>query len=356
MAWGNSAAANCKQIRTYAEADRYFNSRRKPRTQRWGEHQRPLYETRHTHFRLEKGHDEQQGNFYGVWLYRTELARYYEPKADGTHLVCYDTYWSNMTHAFMWHVLSMSSWRPKFTTTDGRVVYAPLKSTSSGKGEEWAAVLWFDARNQLIVEKSSHTPMALKRSSAADGASRERVRANVAVLMDMLALRLPMMLSESNSEFKPDPCYAKPFYNAMDLPYSNRYSGGVNPNDFLIGGGNVLAMPVGEWAQDALDAFFAMCQQLANAHVSVVACREGMDWEMVYERRGRYSQQPIPKSPTRAIQWVLDNPKEYLKFVDRKLMSISSADRKTGYKLLPQFPEDLPKTVPFYRADSLVKE
>jgi len=347
MAWGNSAATNCTPIRNYKEADRHFNNTRKPRTKRWGEHQRPLYETRHTHFRLEKGSDD-LGPFYGVWLYRMELARFYEPKEDGTHMVCYNTYESNMTHAFMRHVLGMSGWRPTFTTTDGRKVIVPLKpargNKHNGNNEPWAATLWFDAHDKLMVDKSWHIPVALRRMNDDDKARRAAKRKDVETLLDMLTLRLSSMISPSNADFQPDLAYTAPFYDAMQAPY--RKGSVVGAEDFLYKYHVEACKPVAEWSEAVFDAFFRMCQQLANAHVSVVACREGMDWERLAAGRSL-----VPNTaPPRAIQWVLDNPKEYLKTVDRRLMQVTRMDNKSGHALIPQFPEKLPTTVAFYYA------
>ena len=45
---------NIKRISGYNQAARYFEETKKPRTVKWGEDERPLYNTRSYHYRIVK--------------------------------------------------------------------------------------------------------------------------------------------------------------------------------------------------------------------------------------------------------------------------------------------------------------
>jgi hypothetical protein len=287
-----------------------------------------LYESRHTYFRLEREENEE---YFGVWLYRTELARFYKPDpATGNRKVCYDTYYSQTTNQFMWEVLNISSRRPTFEVLgEGRTVYCPL--VPSDNRHDWAAELTLDMHGNLIIGQSKHIPVGLRCSDDSDKNVRKEKRDEVRPLLDLARLQVPTMVSQSNPAFNPDLGYMGSFSSSFD---SGRYfNSHNNGKEFLYR--EHARKPMAEWEQSAFDEFNNMCQHIACAYVSRIAVNKGFDWEA-------------------AATWVAENPSGLIKAIENKLLeSARLLQRKSGVRDLGQFPEKLPKACSFVRMDNL---
>lgn len=148
---------NLPTIYNYEKAETYFNNTRKPRTQRWERHQRPLRDTASKNYRIEKGLD-----FYDLILYNTALGRYYKPtktdEGQDIRRVCYANWPSATTRGFMMNVLrwGMYGGVDKRQTTDGREVAVPTYTYPNMRGEFCVDLLLVDGK--VDTSKSRHTP------------------------------------------------------------------------------------------------------------------------------------------------------------------------------------------------------
>ena len=93
---------NVERICGYNQAARYFEETKKPRTVKWGEDERPLYNTRSHHYRIVKGEDS-YAKYFDLVLYSTSMIRYYKPSLTGEHRVLVRGHSSTASRAFLWH-------------------------------------------------------------------------------------------------------------------------------------------------------------------------------------------------------------------------------------------------------------
>jgi len=331
--FGNGAR-DLPWVRSYEEAAIYFDRTRKPpRSKNWAEHQRPLKDVRHTHYRLER---EISINacppHYSLYLYRTEMVRYYAPDADGSRRVWIKTHWSQTSRNFMDYVAYIPYYKPKFTTTEGNEVICPLMQPGR-YGTEWSAKLVFVGENwrelKLDVARSWHIPVGLPRLSKDSKLERKEKLKELQPLLNIAALRLPDLVSKGNPEFRPAPVFAVPFASTETTSILHRVD---------------ARKPLEMWPEEWLAAFNEMLQTAANEHVARVAATKDGEWERhTYSRwQARTTKYEIPE---RAVEQVLDNPSGFLRIVQTRLLESARLTAKTGVLRVPPFPEQLPRTV-----------
>lgn len=185
-------------IRNYAEALKWWNEHPKPpRSRKWENHQRPLYNTAAQHYRLESNNPEQ---YIDLVLYRTTMARYYVPDADGNQRRLYMGDGSLTSRGFMWHVLHINSWGNTEETTDGRRVVAPVYCSpfTVEMGAEFSADYLFTPDNKLIVDRSAHTPHYRKISTGDDKERRAHIRELFSPFLDIAMFRMADYEAEVN--------------------------------------------------------------------------------------------------------------------------------------------------------------
>lgn len=192
----SSSAYNIKRIARYEDAERHFDDTKERRSRYWQSNWRPLYEvarnaTRMVHYRMEREADANGGSYYDLVHYNTALVRYHQPKPDGTREVWVRGFASQSSWAFLrrhgWE------WNGSRLATDGttrRVYLNPVRSACLYVfGDNWSVKLVFDERDRLIVERSRHVPVFLRRSSAEDKQQRARLKRNLDVVVDLAVMR-----------------------------------------------------------------------------------------------------------------------------------------------------------------------
>ena len=194
---------NIKRISGYNQAARYFEETRKPRTVKWGEDERPLYNTRSYHYRIVKGSDI-GGKYFDLVLYSTSMIRYYEPNALNEHRVLVRGHGSTASHSFLWHhgmgmgkLLNVVDAQGK--VREGRLMLNPEahKATDHGVPHGWSADLLFtdDNLRNLDPTRSRHIPCYKAATSPEDSAKRKQLKQTVDHWIELLGYRLDEYLN-----------------------------------------------------------------------------------------------------------------------------------------------------------------
>jgi len=198
MSFGSNAIGQCTSITIiggYPAAVRHFEDTKLPRGTKWGEDERPLYNTRSHHYRLVRGPD---GAYYDVVLYSTPMLRLFKPNEDGTRELCLRANLSRASSMFMWSVCGFG-YAPRFTTTEGDAVLVPLScwpqaavqrvGSTPSIPDGFSALITLDAEGRLIRERSAHYMPYVRVMSDENKAVRVQWSAKLATYIDMLMLR-----------------------------------------------------------------------------------------------------------------------------------------------------------------------
>ena len=182
-------------IRSFAEADDYWNKTKKPpRSKKWEEWQRPLKNTSSHHYRIEK-----HGDVYDLVLYNTVMARFHRPTPAGNELRQYMGHDSMTSKGFMSDVLSVGLFNRRLTP-DGRTVYMPIPTVPM-KGGEFSCHAWFTPAGVLDVASSEHTPLFKKVSHDDDKYLRKIIKAKFEPLLTLCAMRIPEFEATEQADY-----------------------------------------------------------------------------------------------------------------------------------------------------------
>ena len=168
---------NMYSIPSFDAAKRHYERTPHPRARSRGdllfkENERPLDGDRQWHKRMSFNAND---GSYSVWLYETEMLRYFAPDAAGRTRALVAYHGSTSSSAFMWrHGWSLGSGNV-FDTAQGKV-WVPLSCNARHPYEYWAADLVLDERRLLLPSESWHVPL----SRAITSPERRRERRAVA--------------------------------------------------------------------------------------------------------------------------------------------------------------------------------
>lgn len=172
-------------------AHKYFEATKKPRSARWADNQRPLKDTRSTHYRIER-HERYGEVFYDLVLYSTSMARYYAPDADDNRTSLYMWHDSVSSRDFMYHVVGNSPKLLKRQATDNRILAVPYAASETIKdhGTSFTCKLVMDSDKRIDVANSWHPQMYRFVETAADKAVRLAFEKEVENVLLLSAMRL----------------------------------------------------------------------------------------------------------------------------------------------------------------------
>lgn len=194
---------NVKRISGYNQAARYFEETKKPRTVRWGEDERPLYNTASHHYRIVKGEDN-GGKYYDLVLYATSMIRYYEPNQNNEYRVLVRGHGSSASGNFLWHHgfgRGKSLWciDGYGQGREGKLLLnqAVHNAEKFGVPYNWSADLLFtdDSMLNLDLTRSRHIPGYKAASSDEDKAKRKQLKQTVDHWVELLGYRLEEYLN-----------------------------------------------------------------------------------------------------------------------------------------------------------------
>lgn len=176
-------------IRNYAEAHAHFTKTPKPpRSRKWADYQRPLKDSRSTHYRIETD-IRNPGEYYDLVLYQTTMARFHKPDAFGVERRDYRGHFSTTSRGFMRDVLGVHTFMER-RDTNGNTVIAPVYDYTM-PGSTFSAEFYFDCNGNLITEMSKHTRHYKKVSNGDDKENRVHARKLFEPLLTLAAMRLP---------------------------------------------------------------------------------------------------------------------------------------------------------------------
>lgn len=204
MSFANSTY-KCERISGYPAAVRHFNKTKKPRSVRWGEDERPLYNVASHHYRLVRGPLDEAGDakYYDAVLYQTPMLRLFKQKEDGTKVVWIANHDSQTSKGFLYNVCGVSGGMT-VTCDDGQRRHLPLSHYRTGDyaapngvtvPDKWSAVLVCRA-GTVLLEQSAHRLVYTRVASEEDKERRKKFRENIAQYLDILVARRPTYHSE----------------------------------------------------------------------------------------------------------------------------------------------------------------
>lgn len=188
MSFGCTAIHSIAFPHSWEQADKLFE-KPAPRGASWRAHQRPLYNNRSWHYRVERGDD---GAYYDLCLFRTSMIRYHKPYGDGTHRVDVRGHNSNASWEFLWR-----NGFNRITALGARLL--PL-SCRPCKGL-FSASLLYEGR-KVLFEDSYHDPAFTRYSTKEDKEKRAELLAMNEVNLNLACVNL------SNREGEDAECYA----------------------------------------------------------------------------------------------------------------------------------------------------
>lgn len=315
---------NLPYIRDYTNAKKWWDEHPKPpRSRKWEDHQRPLYNTASRHYRLESTNPDE---YIDVVLYQTTMARYYKPTPDGKQRRLYMGDSTITSRGFMCDVLGVLPWHNTASTPDGGKVIAPIycRSFMSDGGEAFSADFMFDANNRLLVDESRHTKHWRRVSNESDKAKRAHIRELFRPYLDLALFRM----SEFEANVDIDSRAGEPF-SGYDSWSDNA---GVS-NMYIAMRNNELP------THDDIDKFFEVARSAFNTLASKRAYNQDdfvmNDW--VAKQRG------MPVSTYADLKKPITGA-DLRKALETKVLKICGADNKTGHLPIPPFPhpEDYP--------------
>lgn len=196
---------NVKRICGYNQAARYFEETKKPRSAKWSDDERPLYNTRSYHYRIVKG-EENGVSFYDLVLYSTSMIRYYEPTPSNDHRVLVRGHYSAASGNFLWHHGFARGKTLECVDGYGNVRagklllnHATHNAEKYGVPYNWSADLMFvgnpiDAY-RIDLTRSRHIPGYKAAASDDDKARRKALRNTVDHWIELLGYRLDEYLN-----------------------------------------------------------------------------------------------------------------------------------------------------------------
>lgn len=194
---------NVTRISGYNQAARYFEETKKPRTVKWGEDERPLYNTRSHHYRIVKG-EENGARYYDLVLYATPMIRYYEPNQNNEHRVLVRGHGSSASGNFLWHHgmgRNKSLWciDGNGQGREGKLLLnqAVHNAEKFGVPYNWSADLMFtdSSLRSIDLTRSRHIPGYKAASSDEDKAKRKQLKQAVDHWIELLGYRLEEYLN-----------------------------------------------------------------------------------------------------------------------------------------------------------------
>lgn len=223
MSFSNAIWDRVTAIKTYEDAQRHFDCTPARRSVHWQDNARPLFHLKYNpaakpHYRIERLQTGDGTFYYDLVLWDTPLVRYHSPRlGDGTREVWLRGYGTSSS----WSWLAVHGWggyNSAMTTTRGdrvRLMLNPSKGAQKSTfGDLWSAKLTLDPDHRLIVHRSRHVPVFLRRSSSDDKRQRANIKRKLATLLDIALLRREVYRQETDvTVYKGRP------FKGTDVPY-----------------------------------------------------------------------------------------------------------------------------------------
>ena len=317
---------------TYQAAKEQFDRTRKPpRSKKYNDNQRPLRRVSEDWLMLQ--HD---AHSYVYKIGSNEVVRVFEPNAQGEYEVAVRGLYGTFDIHQMWKQTRYYGGM-SLTTTTGDTVKLPLNPFYDQQDKEFSALLTFNHSHQLIVEKSWHADIYMRRSNNTDKAKRKSIKQQLDAYVTLQLFKLPTIKANA----KPDEYQARPFGE-----FKADYIEQRDMKNFL--------------AQDEIPVdspMFAACfDTIAQAAFNMLASKRiwnddnGNGNKLFYQARGNtWYTRNDPSSQADAQEKIADliesiTPDEFKTSLVNTLMKFAGMQKGSDYVPLPQFANTLPRT------------
>lgn len=319
------------QVVTYQDAEKQFNSIKKPpRSKKYLENQRPLRRVPESWLMLQK-----DDHSYVYKINNTEVVRLFEPNAMGEYEVAVRGFYATYDLHQLYKQTGYYN-RIAFQTSDDRRVVVPLNAYYRDQGKEFSAMLTFNHNHQLIVEKSWHADIYMRKSTSTDKAKRRAIKQQLDAYVTLQMFKLPTLQDNVNvTEHQ-----GRPFGE-----FEGTYS------DMNIIRSALKLDPIPLESQAFAQAFDNVAQatfdMLASKRVWNAGGGDGN--RLFYAARGNsWYTQKEPDAQAKAAAKIADlvqtlTPAEFKKSLVTQLMSLAGLSEGSEYVAQPQFADSLPQ-------------
>ena len=330
MSWGRTHPKHCTQIVSYQRAQRYFEERKRVRSERWKENERPLISSTETWFKAVRGGAE---DWYDLTCWDQPAIRYFRPLENGDYrvLLCHRT-WRNG-----WLFLYYNKWWRAYDTSVGTTVRVPMNPMTDNAfnsvPECWSASLWFNREDKLILELSEHRNIGVRVGTKEDKEQRKKFKKKMARIIDLLVLRVPYFHENCRVTSRA----ARPFRGAQQF----------NPHEYWAVKNAMLDEGVtpGEHElrdeERVIETVVPYGQLLYNALMSKRIAKEdpyALSSAMASLAQHKfYQDSPI-------------EPQRFAQALEQGFVRLAQLDTQSGIKTLPQFPTELPSRYVYLRS------
>jgi hypothetical protein len=327
---------------TYQDAETQFNNTRKPpRSKKYLENQRPLRRVSEDWLMLQK-----DAHSYVYKIGQQEVVRLFEPDQAGEYEVAVRTFHATYD---LHQLYKQTGYHNRITleTSTGTRVCVPLNAFWNDQGKEFSAMLTFNHNHQLVVEKSWHADVYLRKSSSTDKAKRKSIKQQLDAYVTLQLFKLPTLRERA----RPTADQARPF---------GEFEGQYSDINILRAAFKEDEIPVG--SQAFAEAFDSIAQSafdmLASKRVwnDVGDGSRGNDGSrLLYAAQGNnWYTQNDPNAQAKAqdkIAEIVDaiTPEDFKTSLVQTLMKFAGLAQGSDFVPLPQFPDKLPNRFYLYR-------
>ena len=325
------------QVVTYQEAEDQFNRTKKPpRSKKYLENQRPLRRVSEDWLMLQK-----DAHSYVYKIGREEVVRLFEPNAEGEYEVAIRTFHATYDLHQLYKQTGYHN-RIQFETSTGTKVMVPLNAFWNDQGKEFSAMLTFNRNHQLVVEKSWHADVYLRKSSTTDKAKRKSIKQQLDAYVTLQLFKLPTLKEHA----QPTEHQARPF---------GEFEGKYSDINILRSAFTQDEIPLG--SQAFAEAFDSVAQSAFDMLASkrIYNDDNGQGCRLFYAARGNswYTRnEPDAQAKAEAkIAEIVDaiTPEDFKTSLVQTLMKFAGLAQGSEFVPLPQFPDKLPNRFYLYR-------
>jgi hypothetical protein len=316
----------------YAQAKEQFdNTRKPPRSKKYNDNQRPLRRVSEDWLMLQR-----DAHSYVYKIGSNEVVRVFEPNAEGEYEVAVRGLYGTFDIHQMWKQTRYYGGM-SFTTTTGDIVRLPLNPFYDQQDKEFSALLTFNHSHQLIVEKSWHADIFMRRSNSTDKAKRKGIKQQLDAYVTLQLFKLPTLKASA----QPDESQARPF-GEFECDHSDA--------NILRSAFKLDEIPVG--SQAFAEAFDKVAQASFNMLASkrIYNADNGDGNKLFYQARGNsWYTRNEPDAQAKAqvkIAEIVESitPDEFKTSLVNTLMKFANLQKGSDYIALPQFANTLPRT------------
>jgi hypothetical protein len=269
-----------------------------------------------------------------------EVVRLFEPNQVGEYEVAIRTFHATYD---LHQLYKQTGYHNRITleTSTGTKVCVPLNAFWNDQGKEFSAMLTFNHNHQLVVEKSWHADVYLRKSTSTDKAKRKSIKQQLDAYVTLQLFKLPTLRENA----RPTADQARPF---------GEFEGKYSDINILRSAFTLDEIPLG--SQAFAEAFDSIAQSAFDMLASKRIWNDGSDGSrLLYAAQGnnwytRNDPDAQAKAQTKIAE-IVDaiTPEDFKTSLVQTLMKFAGLAQGSDFVPLPQFPDKLPNRFYLYR-------